>query len=995
VKIVYRLDHSCQASLAVYDAAGRQLRTLLTGQKQEAGQHTVPWDGLDRNGRPVKPGTYQWRLLGTPGFTRTFLVNVGTNPTWSAFDLWPGNHAGPTTLMVDREAALYAGSISAEGPPHLLKISMDGRRKYWDTGTWGLQDGLLQLARIDDALYLLYSDARLWIRRADSGSEFWGHPQRRKFAERHLPFADVLHPSDVRPMPGAKSNGNISPMCMATGKDHLVVTYEMHDEVRFLWPGVDRIIRTQTVHVAAPKGVAVAPDGRVFVVSGQTVVLVNAENGQVKGVVDDPEAQYPTRIAYDQAHNDLLVVQRGPGMSHVRRYSAADGRLVAMYGRKAGRTYGIFNPLDWDTILDIAADGHGGFVTVEELPRRVAHFRGREKHELVQQWLGGMQWGALSSLDPADPSTVYLFPDHKHCARGKIDYRGRTWTLTHLYELPENFSWNAGKESYRGMFPPFGGESYWSVRHVGTTTFLVNNGRLKGAEGVSVVRIDEKENRVVPVARLGVLHPTVDRLNPPDWWLAAMRRAGYDPARSGYDHFCYSWSDTNHNGKIDTEEIRLATYNFGYTESQFYIDEGWNVFRVVRPPNPGVTQPYSWLLVANTGSDPSLPAWDWDDARRPSRGELSPDEFGGAFPGLGGIFLSKGNIYAVGNAQSDERGPDIPPSTWPNNTTSASRFLKWNREGILEWSVGVHTDAKDHPPGVFSNIRGILGEARNCLVVLDACSPATVWTQDGLYAGSFLDGRAQDGLPDIAYQRIFGDDNQWSQVLETSTGEVFWGAMSDQSTLYYRIGGWDNWERHNGSITLEHTPSAARRQGTGLKAEYFNNTNLAGEPVLKRIDPDIWFGPIWGDHREVKARNGWFGNQEKQAFDPGSCSARWTGFIEAPVSEDFVFVLYAYGDRPGPNELLGSKVRLWIDGKEVIDEWDRVKFRKVTGWWRTRPCYSTRVRMHAGQLMPVKVEYAGTGGNEANLHLYWKSPSFDLRHVPQTALYPELKEKHP
>ena len=55
-------------------------------------------------------------------------------------------------------------------------------------------------------------------------------------------------------------------------------------------------------------------------------------------------------------------------------------------------------------------------------------------------------------------------------------------------------------------------------------------------------------------------------------------------------------------------------------------------------------------------------------------------------------------------------------------------------------------------PASFADIRGILGEARDCLVVLDACTPATVWTRDGLYAGSFLDARAQDGLPDAAYQ---------------------------------------------------------------------------------------------------------------------------------------------------------------------------------------------------------------------------------------------------
>ena len=374
-----------------------------------------------------------------------------------------------------------------------------------------------------------------------------------------FPFAELLHSGDVRPSAWPKGpQVSRSPCAWQRVKTFLVFTYEKHDEVRFVWPGIDRVIRTRSVRVAKPKGVAVAPDGRVFVVSGQSVVQVDANDGQAKELVRDPEQRYPTRLAYDQANNDLLVVERGPGVNHVRRYNASNGSLVAVYGRPAGRTYGLFNPLDWDTILDIAADGQGGFVTVEEFPRRVAHFRGRDKHELVNQWFGGMQWGALCALDPADRRSSISSPitSIAHAAKLIID---ASWALTHLYDLPENFSWNVGKESHRGMFPPFGGESYWSVRHVGESTFLVNNGRLKGAEGVSVVRIDEKEAKVVPVARLGVLHPTVDKLNPPRGGLLPCAGLGYDPVRSGYDHFCYAWSDTNHNGKIDLDEIVLGS----------------------------------------------------------------------------------------------------------------------------------------------------------------------------------------------------------------------------------------------------------------------------------------------------------------------------------------------------------------------------------------------------------------------------------------------------
>jgi hypothetical protein len=153
------------------------LRELARGISLEAGEHRLAWDGLDRYGKPAPAGEYEWRLLRTPGFTREFLVNVGTNPGWTPFDLWPGNHAGPTRLMVDSDTNLYIGSFSSEGPPHLVKICTDGTRKLWDTGTWGLQDGMIGLARIGEVVYSLFRDGTLDILRAKTGARFWGHPK--------------------------------------------------------------------------------------------------------------------------------------------------------------------------------------------------------------------------------------------------------------------------------------------------------------------------------------------------------------------------------------------------------------------------------------------------------------------------------------------------------------------------------------------------------------------------------------------------------------------------------------------------------------------------------------------------------------------------------------------------------------------------------------------------------------------------------------------------
>ena len=352
--ISFHLNEPGQVSIAVYDSQERMLRELGRGEKMESGEHRLSWDGLDRYGQPAPAGQYEWRLLRTPGFTREFLVNVGTNPGWTPFDLWPGNHAGPTSLMVDSDTDVYVASVSSEGPPHLLKMSADGRRKFWDTGTWGLRDGLAGMARIGELLYLLFGDGSVDILRADSGARFAGPRGQRGGAEQNPAFPSLAYSNGVGGRSQTRGKRDVIPMALGGGRDFLVVTYQSCDQVRFFWPKDGIIVRTNAAYVKEPKGCCVARDGRVFVVSGKSVVQMDPETGKLLSIVTDPDLVSPTRIAYDPANDDLLVVEHGENLDNVRRYHATGGNRDAIYGRRTGRVYGVFNPLDYGRLLDIA-----------------------------------------------------------------------------------------------------------------------------------------------------------------------------------------------------------------------------------------------------------------------------------------------------------------------------------------------------------------------------------------------------------------------------------------------------------------------------------------------------------------------------------------------------------------------------------------------------------------------------------------------------------------
>ena len=60
--IRYQLSQPGPIDLAVYAVSGRTLRVLVSAGRQDAGLHTIAWDGRDALGRRVPSGIYYYRL---------------------------------------------------------------------------------------------------------------------------------------------------------------------------------------------------------------------------------------------------------------------------------------------------------------------------------------------------------------------------------------------------------------------------------------------------------------------------------------------------------------------------------------------------------------------------------------------------------------------------------------------------------------------------------------------------------------------------------------------------------------------------------------------------------------------------------------------------------------------------------------------------------------------------------------------------------------------
>ena len=64
--IYYSLHSPSRVKLAVYDLLGRQVR-VLSDSFQDAGDHSLAWDGKDDRSRPVSSGMYVYRLESDNG----------------------------------------------------------------------------------------------------------------------------------------------------------------------------------------------------------------------------------------------------------------------------------------------------------------------------------------------------------------------------------------------------------------------------------------------------------------------------------------------------------------------------------------------------------------------------------------------------------------------------------------------------------------------------------------------------------------------------------------------------------------------------------------------------------------------------------------------------------------------------------------------------------------------------------------------------------------
>jgi len=150
-EIRYDLPADGKVSLAIYNEAGQQVRTLLAAAPQRAGRQVLGWDGLDAQGQPVPVGRYSWKLIHGPGVKAEYLMSIGTS---MGIEHFPAQHGGPISVAVS-DGAIYMGA-AVEGSPMFAKWRFDGHME-WQGWSWEAGADPASLAADKDQLYFLAS----------------------------------------------------------------------------------------------------------------------------------------------------------------------------------------------------------------------------------------------------------------------------------------------------------------------------------------------------------------------------------------------------------------------------------------------------------------------------------------------------------------------------------------------------------------------------------------------------------------------------------------------------------------------------------------------------------------------------------------------------------------------------------------------------------------------------------------------------------------------
>ena len=819
-------------SLGLYDAQGHLLRTLVSGKKVEAGPFSMDWDGKDDLGRDLPPGPYTVKaLVANIGYEYQMMMGNAGQPPYLNSDGtggWGGvwGHVLAAAIDSTGKKVILLWTME-EGTPALIKVDPAGgvgTLKLWgahNSWAWGTCQALAT-----DGQYVYVGNncdgsdpgaakagattkALIWRVNADTGEFANNFPGDNNGLLKVSEIAKTALPNQPRswemyatPALRRSRGFGLNLFGLAVDQTHLYCT--LRAEGKFLVLDKTTGARIKEVAIADPGGLALAPDGNLYAISGTSVIKLSPD-GAVLGPVITSGLAAPYGLCVD-SHGNLWISDQGAAMQ-VKEFSPG-GKLLATVGKPGGRPLGgewakMKGDLLYPTAPAVASDGTL-YVGEECAPKRVAFFHGGK---WAGEWIGPLASGCakMDCADEADPRYLYQFYYPDDLVRYRVDYAKKTFQLDAVWGYFGVADGRVKQDSIYGS-----GRSGGQIRHLDGQTFLCTYGNFFRVDGYNLS----------PCACLGWGYPQRDSNDALSRlvkdWKNKPDHLGQYPSSPTWIAF-YTWRDKNGDWAAQEDEMDWSTppendnrvLSWEMSTVRPYVDEKMTVYAYgFRIPCQGLDAQhnpiYSWSKAealtrrpmgvlgdpkvtwwANTGATP-VPydePLDTPGVMSPSGREINsmPD-------------VTDGGMFWECDVEGKGKGLG-----WASSGIFA-RIGKTDPQGNWLWMAGTKATAFVKP-GQFYKPGEFAGIAAGLLFVTDWNGQMRVWDKDtGLYAGSlFADGYKgpvpNENLISVEY-------NEAHAFLNRQNGQIYATAGDGEGMKLFRVTGADAVQRLTGAVTL-------------------------------------------------------------------------------------------------------------------------------------------------------------------------------------------------
>lgn len=398
----YQVPEDSEITVAISDAQGAVVRSLVAQGKRRAGENVERWDGFGSDGKPLAAGTYTWKGVYHEPITTKYVMSVHNSgqpgyQTDEPSSGWGADHGTPTTVCAAGDSMLLAWSVCELGWA-IIKTDLNGKK------IWGSKSSAKYLAVDGDHFYVGGCEGFDAFRGIKSFSMKDGRPDN---------FEGGLREINAPPGGDEKSD-SVGGLAAHAGVIH--AAYTARNLIARFDAKTGKLLGTSAV--PAPGAIAVHADGSLAVISGGKVLLL--KDGAVKPLIashlDDPRS---LAIAADGS----ICVANGGALQNVSVFGA-DGAYQRSIGKAGGRPQvgrydrsGMLEPGG----IAISSDGKLWAAETWDSPKRHSVWD-LKTGACANEFFGSAGYFGWIHMDPEHPDEAYC-----HSVLWKIDLDKGTW----------------------------------------------------------------------------------------------------------------------------------------------------------------------------------------------------------------------------------------------------------------------------------------------------------------------------------------------------------------------------------------------------------------------------------------------------------------------------------------------------------------------------------------------------------------------------------------